>query len=127
MGKALIVTDTGFYRQLPNECVLKVSIQNEIADLQRHLEYLAVNPIEISEMGKRGKIWAKKTFDSDQYREQFINFSRRVLMAKPITQASQHFSNILQRWGKKSDIEPFMDSIISPLRIFEIDKPMSSL
>ena len=56
-GKPLVVTDTGFYAELPGDCVRKIREDNEIPDLQLSLEWLAKNESGRVALGRRAADW----------------------------------------------------------------------
>lgn len=117
-GKTAIVIDAGFYRDLPDDCVRKISIENEVAELQQCLEYFYENPQERKKIGDKAAAWAKKTFVADRYAQQLIDFSRRSLATYPLLQASHFFTSILRQWGG-TEREPYVEKIIEPLAIFQ--------
>lgn len=53
-GTASVVSDTGWYRQLPQGSVLRVSTQNEHSDLLTLLENLAECRIDLAAIARRG-------------------------------------------------------------------------
>jgi glycosyltransferase involved in cell wall biosynthesis len=53
-GLPSIVTRTGWYASLPEDAVLFVDPETELADLLRHLRSFAANPDPFREMGRRG-------------------------------------------------------------------------
>jgi hypothetical protein len=53
-GAASVVSDTGWYRQLPEGSVLRIGTDNEHCDLLRLLEDLAEYRVDLSGIGRRG-------------------------------------------------------------------------
>jgi glycosyltransferase involved in cell wall biosynthesis len=117
-GKAVIVTDTGFYRELPDDCVCKVSPTQEVSDLQEKLVFLYQNPAERSALGHRAAQWATATFSARLYAGRLVEFSLRVARTVPVIEACRLFANTLVSWGASQDGLPMQDAI-APLRIFE--------
>jgi glycosyltransferase involved in cell wall biosynthesis len=117
-GKAVIVTDTGFYRELPDDCVCKVAPNQEISDLQKKLVFLLQNPAERSAMGARAAQWAAATFSPRLYADRLVNFALRAARTQPVIEASRFFANLLVSWGATREGLPMQDTI-APLRIFE--------
>ena len=77
-GKAIIVTDTGFYSSIPSDCVLKVSIAREVQELAQHLEMVVVDVNERDAFGKRALDWAKREHAPETYAER-IEFLLEVV------------------------------------------------
>lgn len=117
-GKPTIVMDTGFYRDLPEDCVCKVSPERELEDLQKTLERLIQNPTERSVLGNRAKQFAETTFSACQYASCLVGLSRRAARGTPVIQATRFFANTLVQWGALGDQLPLCHTL-APLRIFE--------
>ncbi|MCD6026098.1 MAG: glycosyltransferase family protein [Solimicrobium sp.] len=116
-GKPVIVTDTGFYRDLPDECVLKISMESELADLQIMLERLVDSPEECKALGKLASEYARKTFRADYYARQIIAMKGRMDRSHLILNAAQVFSDKLKQWGAKGDPK-ILASITDQLTLF---------
>jgi glycosyltransferase involved in cell wall biosynthesis len=117
-GKPVIVTDTGFYRELPDDCVCKVRPDHDIGDLQEKLVFLSQHPAERSALGCRAAQWATATFSPRLYAVRLADFALRAARTQPVIEASRFFSNLLVSWGATSEGLPMQDTI-APLRIFE--------
>ena len=117
-GKAVIVTDTGFYRELPDDCVCKVSPNQEVSDLQEKLVFLSQHPAERSALGHRAAQWATATFSARLYADRLVDFALRAARSAPVIEACRLFANTLVSWGASQDGLPMQDTI-APLRIFE--------
>ncbi len=117
-GKAVIVTDTGFYRELPDDCVCKVSSNQEVSDLQKTLVFLSQHPAERSALGKRAAQWATATFSPRLYADRLVDFALRAARTQPVIEASRFYANLLVSWGATGE-GLLMQDTIAPLRIFE--------
>jgi glycosyltransferase involved in cell wall biosynthesis len=117
-GKPVIVTDTGFYRELPDDCVCKVRPDHDVGDLQEKLVFLSQHPAERSALGCRAAQWATATFSPRLYAVRLADFALRAARTQPVIEASRFFSNLLVSWGATSEGLPMQDTI-APLRIFE--------
>jgi glycosyltransferase involved in cell wall biosynthesis len=117
-GKAVIVMDTGFYHEIPDEYVVKVSPTAEIPDLRRHLEHLEAHSPERLALGERAGEWAARTFRADSYAQHLAQLAVEVAAAAPALEASRYFAETLVRWGATEPFIPTAD-IVRPLRIFE--------
>lgn len=117
-GKAIVVTNTGFYRDLPNDCVLKVSPHNEISELTAAIDQLLRSPLERQSLGSSAKQYALKTFRVDTYAERIVAMVRRIDCAAVTGKAAHVFSDTLKVWGLKGDSKA-LDTIVAPLAPFK--------
>lgn len=83
-GKPVIVTDTGCYSELPDDCVFKVRPDHEEHDIREALIKIVQGGNQAGEIGERGKKFAMDTFSSSQYCELFTGFLAEVSSWKPI-------------------------------------------
>jgi glycosyltransferase involved in cell wall biosynthesis len=98
-GKAVLVTDAGFYSELPSDCVRKISPAREVADLRRELESLYADREQRAALGKRAQAWARKTFTAANYADSLVSLCQRAARAAPLVQASASFARTLVGWG----------------------------
>lgn len=98
-GKPVIVTDVGFYSELPDTCVLKILPERESEELPLVLERLYMHPEERVAWGTQAAEWARATFSLSNYANRLIDVSVRVQQTLPGLQASRHFADTLARWG----------------------------
>lgn len=117
-GKAILVTDTGFYQDLPDSCVLKVRPENEITDITNHLESLVLNQKRILELGLDAKRYAKDTFSSNKYAMGILQIKGLILRSNLIQNESNKILNILFRWGASGNAE-IINTISSPQEIIK--------
>lgn len=116
-GKPIIVTDIGFYRELPDDCVCKVSLDHEIDDLQRVLETLYAHPEQRQQLGALGAAWARETFSAAKYAERLAHMCKLAAKAAPAIEASRYFAETLTRWGASEEIltSSEIPSFLTPL------------
>jgi len=117
-GKPAIVTDTGFYRDLPDDCVLKIAMKSELTDLQQALERLATSPHERVTIGKRASQYAHETFRADYYATRIVAMKQRLDRSQLILNAAHVFSDQLKSWGAKGDPN-ILESLTKPLALFK--------
>lgn len=98
-GKAVLVTDTGFYSELPGDCVLKVQPEDEVSSLSKALEQLTLDKHLRRTMGERGRSWASQTFTAEIYAGQIVAASHAVARAKPLIEAIGYFRGLMSVWG----------------------------
>ncbi|VWX60493.1 Glycosyltransferase involved in cell wall bisynthesis [Burkholderiales bacterium 8X] len=124
-GKALVVTDAAFYGELPDECVRKISPDDEIAELRLALENLLVDREGRVAMAQRGQAWAVRTFEADGYVTQLASLARDTAAAQPILDMTAAFVGYFEGWGATLEIMT-AKQIAGPLAIFEGVHPLMS-
>ena len=117
-GKPVVVTDTGFYSELPDVCVRKIRIQNEIPELQQALEHLCENEGERLALGAKAAEWAAVTFSAEIYANQLIAVSLAAQRAAPMLKATQFLAGTLWQWGASPALMTLSD-MTEPLRLFD--------
>ena len=116
-GKAVVVTNTGFYGELPDDCVCKISPDDEISQLRSVLEQLVSDPSARHDMAARGQHWARQTFHADGYARGLVEMSQLVATAKPILDMANTLSRRLADWGASSTLID-SEEIAGPLALF---------
>jgi glycosyltransferase involved in cell wall biosynthesis len=103
-AKPLIVSNTGFYEELPDDCVLKVRIDHEAEDLPAALHRLADDPLLRQQMSERARAYAQKTFRADRYAQGIVELGAELLDAKPLFAYTDRVGRELGRMGVSSDM-----------------------
>ncbi|WP_168709998.1 glycosyltransferase family 4 protein [Massilia sp. Mn16-1_5] len=103
-GKPVIVTDVHFYSELPDDCVLKIDPDDEVASLQRALEQLYHSPELRRQLGARAREWANATFRADRYADCLIVMAQDTSRVRPALAAVEQFTQTLSRWGATSSL-----------------------
>jgi len=116
-GKPVIVTDTGFYAELPDACVRKIRPEHEISDLQQALESLHGNESARLALGAQAAEWAAATFRADNYAARLIKVSLATQDAAPMLKATQALAGILRQWEASPSLMTSSD-LTEPLRVF---------
>jgi len=111
-GKAMVVTNTGFYAELPDDCVLKVSPANEAAGLREALEFLCIDAEARLSMARRGQAWACRTFKLEDYVEQMLELSARVATSAPRIRMVDYLASQMRQWGASPAL--MADSSLTP-------------
>jgi glycosyltransferase involved in cell wall biosynthesis len=109
-GKPLIVSDIGFYRDLPADAVFKVSVQGEAEGVRRALAQLAGNPKLRKEAGARARRFATAESDAGRYTEGFLEFANEIMDAAPILQFADRMGDILTTMGVNGRM-PLVDAV----------------
>lgn len=103
-GKAVIVTDTGFYRDLPSDSVMKVIPEREIPDLRTCLEGLVEGREIRVALGEVARNYAAKTFRADTYAAAIVQMNHRILQSHVVAGAARQVVSTLVRWGSRGDV-----------------------
>jgi glycosyltransferase involved in cell wall biosynthesis len=101
-GKPLIVSKTGFYEELPDDCVLKVRIDHEVEDLRSAMERLTNDPLLRQRMSKRARPYAREVFRADRYARAILELGQEMLDAKPLLAFTDRIGKELGRMGVSS-------------------------
>ncbi|RON53537.1 glycosyltransferase [Pseudomonas frederiksbergensis] len=116
-GKATIVTNTGFYKEIPDQYVLKVSSDNEVEDLKKIFLSLQNKRSSAADIGKQAQLWARETFTAENYARKLEQAIPVVLRAKVIISAVDHFATIIDKWSASPELLRTPE-ILEPLSIF---------
>jgi glycosyltransferase involved in cell wall biosynthesis len=117
-GRAVVVTDAAFYSELPDDCVVKISVEDEVADLRNALEYLCTHSAAREAMALRGKQWASRTFTARNYVDNLEDLAIGVAAATPSIEMAQSIATQLAGWGASTALIAAED-ILSPLELFQ--------
>jgi len=99
-GKPVIVFDEGFFGELPNECVAKVS-SNNLRILEDTLVALVQNKGLRSSIGSRGQAFARQ-FTIKKYADSFLDFLDIVRCWRPAVSICDKVSEELAAMGVDS-------------------------
>jgi len=117
-GKAIVVNNTGFYGEMPDDCVVKIDVdEKEQLNLYNALTKLIDDEIERRNIGIRAKQFASENFTPQKYCQKFIGFLKKIKGSIPITNLIDKISLELSMMGVLYD-SPIVD-IISK-EIYEI-------
>jgi glycosyltransferase involved in cell wall biosynthesis len=117
-GKAVVVLDTAFYRELPDDCVCKVAPESGTAGVRRALERFAQQRDQGRALGARARNWAAATFSADAYAEGLVALCERAVRSAPALRAARTSAESLLAWGA-SDRERTNRLTLDPLQILE--------
>jgi glycosyltransferase involved in cell wall biosynthesis len=98
-GKATIVTDTGFYSEIPSDCVIKISQENELEDLRAALEHLYTTPHDRAAMADRGQRWAERSFQPARYARELVDIALASQHLRPVVSTRNYFLRMMKDWG----------------------------
>ncbi len=95
-GKPVIVSDVGFYKELPADCVIKIDPAHEHADLTVALERLT-DRVERQGLAEAARSYAESTFRADAYARDLTRFGWDVRNAQPIVNVTDRIAQELKR------------------------------
>ncbi len=114
-GKAVIVTETGFYSSIPSDRVLKVRPNHEIQDLTEHLEMLVVNSGARDSLGQRAREWAEVEYAPNTYVSRIEPLLELAVRERPVTDALRQIALTFRGMGVQPG-EPIIERIGSEFR-----------
>ncbi len=119
-AKPIMVTDAGFYAELPDDYVKKVDPNNEMNAISETLHWFYENTEKRQRLGLVAQQWAIQTFTPENYAEKLIEMVFAVNKAKSLIEASQFFVKMMHEWGSSERLINLKDTL-EPLSIFEAD------
>jgi glycosyltransferase involved in cell wall biosynthesis len=114
-GKAVIVIDTGFYRSIPSDCVLKVSFAREAQELVQRLEMVALDVKKRDALGKRALEWARREHAPETYAKRIEPLLEAAGEERPAAEALKQIGLTLRGMGVQHD-DPAVGRIGSEFR-----------
>jgi glycosyltransferase involved in cell wall biosynthesis len=103
-GKAVIVTDTGCYAEVPDDCVVKTDPDDEAPAVLDALRRLTFDPDERARLGRRASAYSETRSRPDGYAQRFLAFADEALAARPLLQMADALGAQLRRLGVSSDM-----------------------
>jgi len=104
-GKPVVVTNTGFYGELPDDCVRKVEPEREEEELAVALRQLVTDREARERMGERARNFAEEHFRAEVYVKEFLQFSSEVGNARPLFQLADRLAAELNQMGVSRGME----------------------
>lgn len=120
-GKVALVTNIGFYSEIPDECAIKIEHPSGIVDIQAALVELVQDRARIAERGAAAQRWAAATFTAMNYADQLEELVLDVFRVKPILNAVNHLSDTLRQWAS-GDVSHMTAGLLADLEIFNLDQ-----
>jgi glycosyltransferase involved in cell wall biosynthesis len=108
-GKPVIVTNTGFFGELPDECVVKVRPDGD-AELASALKQLVLDDSVRKRIGALAKLFAENEFHADQYATKLMAFLWNVRSSTPLLGLADRVGVELARIGVVRDAK-LVDSL----------------
>jgi hypothetical protein len=98
-GKAVIVTDSGFYSELPDDCVRKISPENENDELRAALQFLCDRADDRQALGHRAYAWAAPRFSVEDYAAGLLQLTQSAVTAGPRIRMANRLIEQMEHWG----------------------------
>lgn len=117
-GKPVIVTDTGFYSEIPDDCVKKIDPQNESDSLLSAMETLYHDPVLRRSLGAAAQQWADANFTADNYVNMLLQVAASASRDHPVIAAANYFTGVLGAWGASDEVLR-LGATLQPMRFFD--------
>lgn len=98
-GKPIIVTDTGFYSEIPDSCAMKIDPYTEVANIRSALEALCTDQGLRARLGDEARRWANDTFRADKYAQRLVEVAIQARQTGPVASAVNYIFDQMSRWG----------------------------
>ena len=117
-GKAVIVTRTGFYAELPKDCVMQIDPDNEAEELICALNKLYADASLRRQIGLKARRFAEDTFShAEPYVQGLVRVAKYVAACRPVVDAVKTLHGVLGKWGHPELMKSSF--IVDRLNIFE--------
>jgi len=103
-GKAVVVTDTGFYRELPDGAVVKIAPDREEEELSAALRTLLGDRAARERLGATARSFAEKHFHAKRYVQEFLKFAWQVRGSRPVLEFADRMASELRALGVASSM-----------------------
>jgi glycosyltransferase involved in cell wall biosynthesis len=113
-GKPVIVADAGFYRELPDEFLIKVPPIVEPSAVAAVLTTLSRDVPAAKRAAARSREWATKYFAPARYCDELVKFMDEFVAAKPLLDLGSRIGKQLAEIGLQPD-DPIIGSIAAKI------------
>lgn len=104
MGKIIIVSNTGVYSEIPDNCVIKIDPNNEIEDLTNSLLDIIDNPEKFKQYGSNAKKFAEEEFSPSLYAKKLYDFIQHIVFLRPLNSLIDLIAQELRSFRVQSEI-----------------------
>jgi len=73
-----LVSDVGWYGELPDQTVCKISIENECADIRRLLQDALASPAKYRHIGQQGREYLCHNHSAEHYARELVAFAEEL-------------------------------------------------
>ena len=103
-GKPVLVMNAGYYREVPDECVVKISPEGKERELASALRKLITDASWRREVGDRARRFAHASFGAERYASEFLAFLEEVKSAMPVLQYLDRMAGHLRQMGASREM-----------------------
>jgi glycosyltransferase involved in cell wall biosynthesis len=103
-GKPVIVTNSGFYRELPSDAVYKIDPGSEIEGIRQALRQLASKPEIRKRIGAAARRFAEEEAQASRYATGFLQFANEIMDGAPILKFADRMAFHLSGMGVTADM-----------------------
>lgn len=122
-GKAIMVTDTGFYHEIRSDCAIKIAHDREHEEIQAALRQMVADREAVEALAKRGQDWARATFTAVNYADQTEYLVKESLRIDPILTAIDRMHNQLGEWYGQKDLAMLPAALAKSLDLLSAPPP----
>lgn len=115
-SKGIIVTDTGVYSEIPNNCVFKTDKENMVEEVAEVLIKIVNKPEILKEYEENALQYAKRTFSKEVYSEKVKKFFEELYFYTPIYDVIDTCKDSI-RFMEKTEIKKAVSKEITDLFI----------
>lgn len=112
IGKCCMVSDTGVYAEIDDDCLIKINPEFEIEQITNVLYDLINKKVSILDIGQNARNYAEKYFNRDLYAKKIFEFFKEIVFQRPLHVVKNKCIDIM------TDMPTIVDSGI-PQRIAE--------
>lgn len=119
-GLPSLVTRTGWYATIPEDAVAFVTPDDEVKDIQAHLEAFLSDPARFAEMGKRGREILEE-HDPTKCADFILEFINSVITYRPVAAIyglTERVKDELEAWMSPACIKP--TAVSAARKIYEL-------
>lgn len=110
-SRAIVVNNTGFYAEIPSDCVVKIDVgEREEGDLANALKSLSSSESLRRELGMRAKQFASENFTPQKYCRKFTGFLKKIKGWMPVINLTDKITVELFMMGVMDD-SPIVDAV----------------
>lgn len=123
-GKAIMVTDTGFYHEIRSDCAFKIAHNRENEEIQATLRQMLSDREGVETLAKRGQDWALATFTAANYADQTEYLVKESFRIEPIISTLIGMHNQLGEWYGQKDVAMLPAALAKSLDLLSAPPPL---
>jgi glycosyltransferase involved in cell wall biosynthesis len=104
-GKCVLVSNTGVYAEIPDDCLIRIDPENEVSDLIGRLRDLIDRPDIPLVYGRKARSYARDHFSRDGYGKDMTHFLHRMEVLKPLDHLTRQLEQELKTMGATDRME----------------------